>query len=228
MVEVVPGVHLVSHRNANMYLLEGDDRLTLIDTGFPGSEDAALAAIEALGRRPGELSDIILTHMHYDHVGGAAALVAATGATTWMHLLDAPLAEAGGGPRPAKAAPGLLAAMLFRLYAKPGRTTAPVTIDRLVDDGDIIPVAGGLTVVHIPGHCAGQIALLHSSTGVLFVADAAMNVAGLGDPIAFEDLSVGRASQRRLAALDFDIACFGHGKPVAAARFKVKWGTATG
>ena len=122
-----------------------------------------------------------------------------------------------------RAAPGLLSQLLFRVYARPGRTTAPIRIDRLVEDGDIIPVAGGLHVVHIPGHCAGQVALLQPATGVLFAADAAMNVVGLGDPIGFEDLSQGRASQRKLATLDFAQACFGHGRPVSAARFKARF-----
>ena len=223
-MQVAPGVRMVTHRNANMYLLDHGDRLALIDTGFPGSAGVVLAAMEALGRQPGDLTDIVLTHAHYDHVGSAAALVAATGATVWMHPLDAPLAEAGGGGRPAKPAPGLLSQLLFRIYARPGNTTEPVSVDRLVEDGDTVPVAGGLRVVHIPGHCAGQIALLQSSTGVLFVADVAMNVVGLGDPIGFEDMALGRASQRKLATLDFATACFGHGKPVSAARFRAKWG----
>lgn len=222
-MQVAPGVRMVTHRNANMYLLDHGDRLALIDTGFPGSEGAVLAAIVALGRRPEDLTDIILTHAHYDHIGSAAALVAATGATTWMHPLDAPVAQGLAGGRPASPAPGLLAHLLFRLYARPGRTTAPVAVDRLVDDGATIPVAGGLEVVHIPGHCAGQIALRQPATGLLFVADAAMNVLGLTDPIGFEDQALGRASQRKLAALDFATACFGHGKPVAAAKFKAKW-----
>lgn len=223
---VAPGVHMVTRRNANMYLLESGDRLALIDTGFPGSEDAVLGAVAARGRRAEDVTDIVLTHAHYDHVGSAAALVAATGARTWMHPLDAPLAEAGGGARPAKPAPGLTAHLLFRLYAKPGRTTAPVRIDTLVEDGATIPVAGGLQVIHIPGHCAGQIALLQPSTGTLFAADVAMNVLGLADPIGFEDQALGRASQRTLAALDFATACFGHGKPLTegAARFRAKWG----
>lgn len=228
MIEVAPGIHLLTHRNANMYLLDRGDCLTLIDTGFPGSEDAVLSAITALGRRAQDLTDIVLTHAHYDHIGSAAALVTVTGARTWMHPLDAPIAQAGGGGRPASPAPGLLAHLLFRLYARPGRTTAPVAVDQLVQDGDTIPVAGGLKVIHIPGHCAGQIALLHPSTGALFVADAAMNVLGLTDPIGFEDQPLGRASQHRLAALDFATACFGHGKPVPAARFKQKWASATG
>lgn len=224
MEEVVSGVHRIVHRNANMYLLDHGSELALIDAGFPGSEGPVRAALAALGRAPADLADLILTHAHHDHVGSAAALVAATGATVWMHPLDAALTEVGRASRPAAPAPGLLGAILFRLYAQPGRTVTPVKVDRLVDDGDIIPVAGGLAVVHVPGHCAGQIALLHRATGVLFAADVGMNVVGLGDPIGFEDRALGRASQRKLAELNFRIACFGHGKPVDAIRLKRQWG----
>jgi len=38
---------------------------------------------------------------------------------------------------------------------------------------------------------------------------------GLGDPVGFESLEEGRASQRKLASLSFDAAGFGHGKPIA-------------
>ena len=52
---------------------------------------------------------------------------------------------------------------------------------------------------------------------------------GLGDPLGFESLKDGRASQRKLAGLSFDAAGFGHGKPIAcnaSARFRKKWGKA--
>ena len=50
---------------------------------------------------------------------------------------------------------------------------------------------------------------------------------GLGDPVGFESLEEGRASQRKLATLPFDAAGFGHGKPIArdaSAQFRYKWG----
>jgi len=50
---------------------------------------------------------------------------------------------------------------------------------------------------------------------------------GLGDPVGFESLQEGRASQRKLASLSFDAAGFGHGKPIAreaSTRFRNKWG----
>jgi glyoxylase-like metal-dependent hydrolase (beta-lactamase superfamily II) len=89
-----------------------------------------------------------------------------------------------------------------------------------------LPIAGGIDVIHVPGHCAGQVALYWRRGRMLFAADACMNIFGLGDPMGFEDLEIGRASQRKLAALSFDAAGFGHGKPLArnaSARFSRKW-----
>jgi glyoxylase-like metal-dependent hydrolase (beta-lactamase superfamily II) len=50
---------------------------------------------------------------------------------------------------------------------------------------------------------------------MLFVGDVCRNIIGLRDPVGFESLGEGRASQRKLASLSFDIAGFGHGGPIA-------------
>jgi hypothetical protein len=62
---------------------------------------------------------------------------------------------------------------------------------------------------------------------MLFAADVCMNLMGLADPVGFENLDEGRASQRKLAGLSFDAAGFGHGKPIAhdaSVQFRNKWG----
>jgi hypothetical protein len=73
----------------------------------------------------------------------------------------------------------------------------------------------------------GQVALLWRPGRMLFAGDVCMNVMGLGDPVGFESLTEGRASQRKLASLSFDAAGFGHGAPIArdaSTRFRNKWG----
>jgi len=62
---------------------------------------------------------------------------------------------------------------------------------------------------------------------MLFAGDVCMNLMGLGDPVGFEILKEGRASQHKLASLSFDAAGFGHGGPIArdaSTRFPNKWG----
>ena len=123
---VIKGVHLVPMGMANAFLIEGDDGLTLIDAGFPGKEAAAFGAIRALNRSLDELQHLILTHGHPDHVGSTAAIVRQTGAKTYMHPLDIPLAQTGGPFRPMRPAPGLLGPVLCKLFYHPNDRLEPV------------------------------------------------------------------------------------------------------
>ena len=226
VTEVMEGLHVVPVSYVNAFLLDGPEGLALIDAGLSGKEGVILDAIRGLGRAPGDLRHIVLTHAHRDHIGGLAALKRATGAQTWIHGLDAPIAEQGRGVRPMMPAPGFLPRLIFTLVARGGETE-PCAIDHRIADGDRLPVAGGLRAIHVPGHCAGQVALLWEGRGVLFAGDVCSNVMGLGPPIGYEDRAEGERSQRKLAALDFGAACFGHGKPIprdAAKRFRAKFG----
>jgi glyoxylase-like metal-dependent hydrolase (beta-lactamase superfamily II) len=72
-----------------------------------------------------------------------------------------------------------------------------------------------MAVKQVPGRRAGQVALEWPPGCILFAADVCMKVISLGDPVGFESLEDGRASQRKLASLSFDAAGFGHGKPIA-------------
>ena len=224
---VIKGVHIIPMGLANAFLIEGDDGLTLIDAGYPGKEAAVFGAIRRLGHSPDQLKHLIFTHGHPDHIGSAAAIVKETGARTYMHPLDISMAESGGPFRPLKAAPGLLPIVLCKLFYHPGERVEPVAINQPLTDGEILAIAGGFEVIHTPGHCAGQVALLWHRGRMLFAGDVGTNVMGLGDPVGFESLTEGRASQRKLASLSFDAAGFGHGKPIAcdaSARFRNKWG----
>ena len=222
---VIEGVHLVAMGTANAYLIDGQDGLTLIDAGFPDKEVAVVEALRELGRSPDQLKHLILTHGHPDHIGSAAAIVRETGARTYMHPLDIRLAETGGPFRPMTPAPGLLRQILCRVIYDHNKRLAPVAIDQPLTDGETLNIAGGIDVVHFPGHCAGQVALLWRPGRMLFAADVFMNIMGLGDPLGFEDISIGRASQRKLAGLSFDAVGFGHGRPVArnATQYLREW-----
>lgn len=227
MKKIVEGAYLVPMGNANAYLLDAGPELVLVDAGLPGKASIVLDAIRRLGRSPGDLRHLVLTHGHPDHIGSAASIVRETGATTYLHAADAPFAESGGPFRPMTAATGLIQKIVFRLVWHQAERMEPFRIDRHLVDGETLPLAGGLRVVHVPGHCAGQVALLWQGGRLLIAADACTNVVGLGDPVGFEDAEAGRRSQRKLAGLDFEAACFGHGRPIvsgAAERFRKAFG----
>jgi glyoxylase-like metal-dependent hydrolase (beta-lactamase superfamily II) len=215
MKRVIEGVHVIPMGFANAFLIESEDGLTLIDAGFPHKEAAVFEAMSEIGRSADQLKHLIFTHGHPDHIGSAAAIVRKTGARTYMHPLDIHMAESGGPFRPMWPAPGLLRRMMCNLFFHPDERVEPVSIDEPLIAGETLPVAGGFDVSHTPGHCAGHVALLWHPGRMLFAGDVYMNLMGLGDPVGFESLEEGRASQRKLASLSFDAAGFGHGKPIA-------------
>lgn len=227
LTPVVPGLHRLELGAVNAYLLEASDGLVLIDTGSPGSEAKILAAVAALGFTPANVKAVVVTHHHPDHAGSLAAVLAATGAEAWMHRLDAEEVRVGNGFRPYRPTSGLLNWVLERVVVRPTPPRfAPAPVSHEVDAGDVLP--GGLTVVHAPGHSAGQIALFWPKRGgVLVAADACTSLPVLTLSIIYEDLDVGRETLRRLGDLDFEAAVFGHGKPIvtgASRQFREAFG----
>ena len=103
-MEILPNVHIIPNAVSNQYLLIDPDGLTLIDAGMPGSHRKALSYLAGLGYKPEDLKRILITHADFDHVGGLAAIKAATGAHVFASPVEAQ-AMAGrfippGYPRP--------------------------------------------------------------------------------------------------------------------------------
>lgn len=213
--KIFDGLYSIELNSVNVNLIAAEDGLVLIDTGSPGDEAAISNALAHLGHTPQDLTHIIVTHVHADHAGSLAALQAVSNAQTIMHPIDAALAQRGDAMRPLTPSPTLLGRILYRFMIEPTpHNIAPARIDTTVDDGDLIPVAGGLRVIHAPGHCAGQIALLWEARSVLFAADTALNIPNLGHHLAYEDFALGQRTAARLGEFSFEVACFGHGKPI--------------
>lgn len=225
---IQPDLYALNLGGVNAFVIRAADGLTLIDTGYPGSSVAIANQLAVLGHSLTAIKRIIVTHCHPDHAGGLAELQALTGAAAWMHPADATMVQAGVSMRASIGpTPGLVNYVIYKIViARAARSIPPAEVAHVVADGAELP--GGLQVIHTPGHSAGQIALWWPRHGgVLFVADNAINVAGLALFPAYEDLARGRRSLALLAGLDFQIACFGHGRTIlrnAAAQFRGKWG----
>jgi glyoxylase-like metal-dependent hydrolase (beta-lactamase superfamily II) len=222
--EVLPGVHRFwfPSINNNAYLLMGD-QLTLVDAGPPRRAERILDHLAALGRRPSDVTSILVTHCHTDHTGNLAALARETGATVFAHAADAGIVREGA-PRPRGLPHTLTGRILVSLFRQPSLADA-ARVDREIDEGDEVPGDSGMRVLHTPGHTAGHLSFLWPvQGGVLFVGDAAGNIRNkLGVSLLNDDTERSRASLRRLAELDFAAACFGHGRVItraAAGRFR--------
>jgi glyoxylase-like metal-dependent hydrolase (beta-lactamase superfamily II) len=95
-------------------------------------------------------------------------------------------------------------------------TAPPVPVDRELVDGDVLDFGGAAEILAIPGHTDGGIAIHLPRHGVKFTGDTIANVG----TVVLDTFNQARAqtvaSFRRLAALDVETACFGHGEPIAS------------
>jgi glyoxylase-like metal-dependent hydrolase (beta-lactamase superfamily II) len=196
-----------------VFLLVGNT-LTLVDTGFKGRSVHILREVARIGYSPSDITSIIITHHHADHTGSLASLKEITQAKVIAHPADAPYID-GRLPQPGPARPEWLSDKLAPfngLWA-----TIPVAVDVLVNDDDELPILGGIKILHTPGHTLGSISLFLEKEGLVIVGDVLSRTAGLSLPSkAFTiDLVQEMNSIRRVASLDFNVICFGHGLALA-------------
>jgi glyoxylase-like metal-dependent hydrolase (beta-lactamase superfamily II) len=208
---VVPGVYILVFEIGQAYLWDWGDAVTVIDTGVTGSAAAIMQGISAIGRRPEDVQEILLTHFHDDHRGGAAELVRCTRATVAAHRADAPVIQ-GLLPQPPPVLTESERPIAEAIIPRVPPAEA-VTVGRELEDGNT--TAGGGVIVSVPGHTPGSIAVLVPHLRLLFTGDtiASANSCPILGPFNI-DRTQAIESVRRQAGLEFDIACFGHGDPL--------------
>jgi glyoxylase-like metal-dependent hydrolase (beta-lactamase superfamily II) len=202
---------VATSRRDNAFLIDGDDGLTLVDVGWASAPAVLLGAVTEIGRKPADIKRVILTHAHPDHVQGAAGLRRQTGATIVIHQADAGWLPGGRVP------PGGRSGALGRLIDRvPKLHWTPFEADATVGDGDLIEGAGGLRVIHTPGHSPGHIALLHEPTGTVLAGDAVFHRGGLslGPGALAADPAARAASLARIPA-EVTAVGFAHGQPLS-------------
>lgn len=219
-MEIIPNLHRIPRVMANSYLILDADGLTLIDTGMPGNANKILQYVRDLGRAPGDLRRILITHSDIDHVGSLAALQAASGARVYSSAIEAEAIAAGHPSRtPSR---GGLQGWVFRLMGRFFKAQ-PARVDETLSDGQVVPALGGLRVVSTPGHTPGHISLFAPSVGVLFAGDSLTSQNGtLRGSRAVNTWDRAKADEavRAQAALGARIVCAGHGPVVRDAADK--------
>lgn len=195
---LAPGVHLLLGRPphlVNAYLVED----VLVDAGTRSARRRITRQLD--GRA---LAAHVVTHAHPDHFGSSHAVCERYDVPLWIGRKDA---EAVATATPVTGS-GFAAAVVSRM-----RMPAPHPVARGLAEGDEV---AGFTVLDVPGHSPGHIALWRDHDGVLLCGDVFVNVLRLGAPPKFLSYDDTRnlASMRRLAELRPKLVLFGHGRPL--------------
>jgi glyoxylase-like metal-dependent hydrolase (beta-lactamase superfamily II) len=209
-IPLAPGVWripLIRDLVNGFILRDGDGQVTLVDMGVKQSGKKVMAALTHIGSGPSDVTRLMLTHAHPDHAGGAAYVAEQTGKQFGIHRDDAEFARTGQTP------PRDQKYRLGRLMARTDRGFGAVPVCETFTDGQVVPFAGGLEVIHTPGHSPGHAAFLHRDSGVLITGDSIFNVLGLRWSIKAlcTDFRMSQQTVVRLADLNYTTAAFTHG-----------------
>lgn len=152
-----------------------DQEAILIDTGFPGNYQAILDLIDPAY----PVKQVILTHQDLDHIGSLPQFLAAGKGELRVYAHEADQPTINGKAPFLKASPERLQGVLSNLSPEEQEAFSTVfseeTSDNVTDvlhGGETLPFAGGLQVIHTPGHTPGHISLYHPDSKTLFTGDA--------------------------------------------------------
>ncbi|HEY3039741.1 MAG TPA: MBL fold metallo-hydrolase [Pyrinomonadaceae bacterium] len=186
--------------HTNCYLIHTSEELLIIDPGSPyEDEQQALAlCIDELLDEGRSVREVVLTHMHPDHVGGVNALRA--------HLGEQ------------------LRVAAHRLTAEP--LAGSVRVDRLIEDDEVTSLEGSpqiaLRAIHTPGHARGHLCFFEERTGTLISGD---NIVGLGsvliDPPEGNMRDYLQSLERMRALPNLSVIFGGHGPAIANPYVKI-------
>lgn len=184
---------------SGVYVLE--EGRTIIDTGNMYGLTDELQDLGPLSR----LERILLTHSHFDHVGGMAEIYQIAGPDLYLHAMAKEHLRLHRQPFPS----------FFEALDRDGKM-------KLLHDGDVVEGDPPLRVIHTPGHTAGDICFFDKRSGALFCGDAVLpnNVREGATILSKPDEFCGGKLQdriesfRKLIALNVRHLMPGHGEPV--------------
>lgn len=200
IVELRPSIYLIKAETpgSHVYLVKGNSKNVLIDTGMTANFPHLKASLQELGLRPKDVHFITLTHEHFDHIGATTyffdtAVVAA-------HRLAANKIE--------------LQDEFVTLMKYCNVSCRPFHADLWLEDGSLIDLGNyKLHALHTPGHTSGCICLYETKENLLFTGDTVFSGGTLSGIASSGNISDYMNSLQRLSSLKVEALYPGHGKP---------------
>lgn len=228
VLQVADGAFHVRASDTNFVLVRDGGEVTLIDTGYPGDRQLLEHAIRIAGGAPGDLSALVLTHAHVDHIGSAEWLRATHGVSVRCHDREVPNAL-GDAHEVISTADVLLRSwrpkvLRFALNAARNGALTPNPVGEVAPflRGEPLDVAGRPVPVHTPGHTSGHTCYHLPDRGVLVSGDALITVdvwdhARTGPQLIRSlfnhDHRLADRSLDQLVGLEAEVVLPGHGAP---------------
>ncbi len=188
---MIEGIYPIPLGMVKAFLIESDKKLVLVDTGFsPDHAKTILDKVRSLGRSPTDVEFCIITHRHGDHIGGLKTLKETCNFKAASHEEEAEFIE----------------------------STSSVKIELKLKDRQILPMAGGIQAVTVPGHTGGNLTLYLPGKKTILVGDTIFgdDQGTLSPPPEryCDDVDMATEEIKRLLDLDFDSLLLSHGKDI--------------
>ena len=170
------------------YLVTGE-QVCLIDSGVVASEGVIFDYMDKIGLKPEDISLMILTHSHPDHIGSAVSVKAKSGCQVAAHSGERSWIEDVELQATERPVPN------FHSLVE-----GPVDVDIILEEDDLVDLGENITlkVIHTPGHSKGSISLLIEGEKILITGDAVPLKEDL--PI-YEDIEISVKSIKKLKAM---------------------------
>jgi len=228
-INILPDLYQYTIQIVNI-VLYGEPQMkdfVLIDAGMPKSADEIISVVEERYGSKSRPKAIILTHGHFDHIGGIVELIEMWDVPVYAHRLEIPfLSGKQNYPEPDPTVNNGLVAKMSPIFPNEAINLGG-NLKVLPSDGSV-PFMAGFQWIHTPGHSPGHISLFRERDKVLIAGDAFVTVKQeslykvitqtkeiSGPPQYFTtDWLAARASIEKLAILKPSVAITGHGLPM--------------
>ncbi|MEC0111056.1 MBL fold metallo-hydrolase [Paenibacillus taichungensis] len=227
-IEMLPDLFCHTIQIVNISLVGYPDDFVLIDAGMPKSANEIISVIEERFGPNSRPKAIILTHGHFDHVGGLIELVKHWEVPVYAHPLEMPfLTGQKSYPEPDPTVEGGLVAKMSTSFPNEPINLGS-SVQTLPSDGTV-PHMPGFRWIHTPGHSPGHVSLFRERDGALIAGDAFTTVKQeymykvftqeleISGPPRYltTDWEAAKQSVIKIEALKPEFAVTGHGLPMS-------------